>query len=295
MEPADLPAAVAAAGPSFAVQQYTPDARVVSFAGVASRDGLLAVAFSRYERTWPPEAGSVTASVTAVPPPDLLASIEALLARIGWEGIFELELLEHPDGGRSVIDFNPRVYGSMTLAIDAGANLPAVWVQHVLGGKQAPIAARAGLRYRWEEGEARTAGRLVSEHRYAEAGRLLRTPSPRVWAFFRASDPMPAVVRASWLLARPLRRGLERIRSTGDEAARPPAPGDGASTATPSEPAPPCDGAGCERPRSLLLQRRAADGRLLEAGFCDRHTFDVAVQTAVFASRRTPGVEASGS
>jgi predicted ATP-grasp superfamily ATP-dependent carboligase len=211
--PSELPAAVGKAGPSFAIQRFEPDTRTISFAGVATRTGLLATAVSLYERTWPPQAGSAAASVSASPPPGLVAPVEALLSRLGWEGIFELELLRYPDGHFAAIDFNPRVYGSMTLAIDAGANLPAVWCRHLLGLPASRATARPGVRYRWEEGEARTIGWLLARRRYSDLAHILRAAPPEVYAHVRLSDPVPSLVRGSWLLLRGIRRLLFGARS----------------------------------------------------------------------------------
>ena len=71
----------------------------------------------------------------------LRSRVSALLTDLGWEGLFELELIEREDGGWHAIDMNPRPYGSMALAIGAGCNLPALWCRHLLG---APVACHTG-------------------------------------------------------------------------------------------------------------------------------------------------------
>ena len=123
----------------------------MSVAGVMSDEGLLAVACARYTRTWPAASGSASLSVSVEPPPGLVRRVEQLVAGIGWQGIFELEFLDLGGGTLSAIDLNPRVYGSLALAIEGGANLPAIWCDLVLGRRPAFAAARAGRRYRWEE------------------------------------------------------------------------------------------------------------------------------------------------
>ena len=133
----------------FIVQRFETGCRVVSGGGVIVDDRLHSIAFSRYLRTWPPSAGSASLSETIAPPPGLSERIEALLSAIGWQGIFEVELLAWDDGRLSLIDFNPRLYGSLGLAVAAGANLPAIWCAHLLGRETPAVVAPAGFRYRW--------------------------------------------------------------------------------------------------------------------------------------------------
>ncbi|HKP16842.1 MAG TPA: hypothetical protein VJT84_00085, partial [Gaiellaceae bacterium] len=134
--------AVGALGAPVAVQRYHPEAEIVSCAGVRLPDRLVGLTLARYARTWPPEAGSASMARTVEAPAELEAAVEELLRRIGWVGIFELELLDLGEGRLAAIDLNPRVFGWLALAIAAGANLPALWCDHVLG-RPAPGAGVA--------------------------------------------------------------------------------------------------------------------------------------------------------
>jgi len=166
--------------------------KVVSIAGVAAGDRLLAIAFSRYERTWPPLAGPVSASRTAAPPGDLLQSVGALIEALGWQGIFELELIEKADGGFAAIDFNPRLYGSVALATRAGAPIPAVWCDWLLRGEVSECVASPGVFYRWEEAEVRNTLLSLRTGRVRQALSVARPRRPLARAYLRWSDPGPA-------------------------------------------------------------------------------------------------------
>lgn len=155
--------------------------------GVVHEGRLLAVVHQRYERIWPPGAGTASAAVTVAPDGDLEARLPQLLA--GHSGVFQVQLIED-----QVIDVNPRVYGSLPLAVAAGANLPAIACDAVQGRLPGSVVrGRPGVRYRWLEGDVRsvlhglrsrdlspwTAVRALLPHRgTAHSIESLRDPGP---------------------------------------------------------------------------------------------------------------------
>jgi predicted ATP-grasp superfamily ATP-dependent carboligase len=196
-EQSGLDAAVRRVGEPLTVQQFMSDAQIVSCAGVRLPEGLAGFTVARYARTWPPAVGSAAFARTVEPPDGLRARIEDLLTQIGWEGIFELELLDQGDGRFGAIDLNPRLFGWLSLAIGAGANLPAIWCDHVLRRSTAAAAdAAPGYGYRWEEGEVKYVVRQVRRlDRRALAP--LRPRRNVIHACFEFRDPAPLL--AQWL------------------------------------------------------------------------------------------------
>lgn len=168
---------------------------VLSFAGVIADQRLLGVAFSRYLRTWRPDAGSVSFSQTEEPPPPLIDSVQSMLNSLRWEGIFELEGIETGPGNFAVIDFNPRLYGSLALAVGAGAPLPAIWCDWLLHGKTVDSVARPGFSYRWEDAELRNLFAYLRRGRIGAAAGVLRPRRHTIRAYFRYSDPAPLLAR----------------------------------------------------------------------------------------------------
>jgi predicted ATP-grasp superfamily ATP-dependent carboligase len=170
---------------------------VHSLGGVITDRGLVAAAHSRYVRTWPPDAGNVSCSVSLPLPPQLREAAATLLDRLGWRGIFELELMERPDGNLGVIDLNPRVYGSLELAVHAGASLPVIWCDSLLDDRVGSEVrdARAGVWYRWEDADARYAWRRLRSGRMREVAPVLRPRRGTAHALFRLSDPGPLLAR----------------------------------------------------------------------------------------------------
>ena len=145
----------------------------------------------RSDRTYPPDAGVFAYGRTVEPDPALERGCARLLGEIGWSGLFNLQFLEDASGEPLLIDLNPRAYHSLALAIGAGANLPAVWCDLVLGRPPRAVRPRAGVRFRAEEEDLR-ALRILARNgaRTQVAGALL--PRPRtVHALFQARDPAP--------------------------------------------------------------------------------------------------------
>lgn len=220
-----LAAAIRACGGRVLVQRIEAGA-VLSFAGVRAGGEMLGEAVSRYKRTWYPDAGNVSFSETVAAPGELRVMVTRLLEELGWEGLFELELIARRDGGWAAIDFNPRLYGSLALAIAAGVNLPALWCRHLLGEHTEVGRARPGLRYRWEDADLRHAYWQLRHGRPARAASALRVHRHVVHPYFRVHDPAPFAARLVFL-AKAVQRRLrpEREDRVDQDVRDPSAPG----------------------------------------------------------------------
>jgi FAD-dependent urate hydroxylase len=185
---------------------------VVSFAGVFADGRLIAEAFSRYVRTWPVHAGSACYSQTLEAPVGLRRQVVALLEDLSWEGIFELELMETGSSTWHAIDMNPRPYGSMVLAIAAGANLPSLWCRHLLGDAPEPVRAAPGVFYRWTDADISYGLWQLRSGNLAAAARVLRPRRGVVHPYERHSDPGPAGARLVELGGMALRRYRAGVR-----------------------------------------------------------------------------------
>ena len=198
-----------------ALIQQRMEGPVLSFSGVAADGRLLAYGVSRYGRTWPPEGGSVSFAETIPPPSDLCRKAEDLLASLGWQGVFELEVMQRDDSGFAAIDFNPRLFGSLELITEAGAPLTTAWCDWVLGRGKIEGEAKPGYHYRWEDAELRNFWRRLRSRQIRPALTVLRPQRRMTRSFFRATDPAPLLARGL-LLAK---HGLRRQHSTGAKEA----------------------------------------------------------------------------
>jgi D-aspartate ligase len=202
----------------FIVQRYEREGSLFSCTGVIAGGRLLALTTSRVRRMWPPQGGMHTFSETVAPPRGLTRRVRALLDSLEWQGIFQVQMLEL-DARFAVIDLNPRVFASVTLDARAGANLPAVWCGWLLGRKPYPVRARAGLRYRWEEGEVCHLFWQLRRGRLRAAAAVVRPHRRVVHAWFRLTDPGPLVARAIYLGLRATKQRVSARPSNANENA----------------------------------------------------------------------------
>ncbi len=176
---------------SFLVQPFV-STQLEAICGVAWRGRLVCALHQVADRIYPPEAGVSASAHTVVADQDLRARVSRLIELIGWSGVFEIQVLR--SGRRHyVIDFNPHMYGSIGLAIGAGLNLPAIWLDCLLGSQPECGEYRVGVRYRCEE---RDAGALMAAAARSDWRTVADGVVPHrgtVHAVFARGDPLPVL------------------------------------------------------------------------------------------------------
>jgi predicted ATP-grasp superfamily ATP-dependent carboligase len=174
---------------------------------LVGRDGrLLSEIHQRALHTWPPEAGDTVLGEVVAPDPALSRGIGALLGELGWTGLAQIEFFRVGDGV-AITDFNGRFYGSMALAVAAGANLPAMWAREFLGmGSTGSTTARLGARFQWLNRDV-AAG--LSTGGVAGAIRALAAAPGAAHSMWDPRDPLPAL---RYLLPEAGRRVRDRVR-----------------------------------------------------------------------------------
>lgn len=189
----ELPAA------PFVVQPFL-EGGLGALAGVAWNGEIVCASQQLARRIYPLGAGASSFAETIALDRDLLARVASLLASVGWSGLWELQFIAAEDDWY-LIDFNPRFYGSLALAIAAGLNLPAIWTDLLLGRRPRIGAYRPGTRYRAEVRDVRAV--------LAGLPHTLRDAWPHrhtTHAVFALRDPLPFLE----LGLRPVRRVLGR-------------------------------------------------------------------------------------
>jgi hypothetical protein len=186
----ELPTLAATMPGPVVVQPFaTGDMRAVC--GVIDHGHLLAAVHQRYVRIWPPECGTASAAFTTSADHELEERLPQLLE--GHRGVFQVQLI-----GDQVIDVNPRVYGSLPLAVAAGANLPAIACRAAAGEPPTELVrARPGVRYRWLDADLR---RLLHDVHHGDLtlGAAARAALPRrgtAHSIESLRDPGPVLTR----------------------------------------------------------------------------------------------------
>lgn len=179
------------------VVQPFHDSPMRAISGVIHQGELLAVVEQSYLRIWPPGCGTASAAVTVDPDPDLEARLPALLA--GHDGVFQVQLV-----GDLIIDVNPRAYGSLPLAVAAGANLPGIACAATEGRVEGIVRGRPGVRYRWLEGDVRSVLHQVGHGELVlpDALRALRPGRGTAHSVESLTDPGPLAHRVAALATR---------------------------------------------------------------------------------------------
>lgn len=197
----ELAAALAETAPAGAFVQPFIGARLLTVNGVAWEGRVVCAVHKRSQRTWPLDAGVFAYGQTVKADRSLEDRCGRLLAELQWSGIFNLQFLETAGGQRLLVDLNPRAYHSLALAIAAGANLPAVWCDLVLGRPACPRRARVGVWFRSETEDLRA---LWATARRGAAGEALRGLRPRrgtAHALVEPADPGPLFQKLRRVLA----------------------------------------------------------------------------------------------
>lgn len=190
--PAELRAAAASMpGERLLVQPHVAGP-LLSVAGVAWQGELVCASHQVARRIYPPVCGVSAYAETIPRDPELEERIARLLRSIGWSGIFQAQFIRSGDT-HYLIDLNPRIFGSLALPVAAGLNLPAIWVDLLLGGRPAVNSYRVGTRYRAEEKDA---GALLGafargQFRVGFGGLIPRRRT--VHAVYSLKDPRPTV------------------------------------------------------------------------------------------------------
>ena len=206
-----LVAAIHAGGGDAVVQEIVPG-RLIAHTSVTAPDGRLVVAVQQEaERIFPPETGASARARTVPLDPDLAAGAARLLRELRWTGLAELQFVGTKGSKPCLIDFNGRFYGSLALAVGAGANLPAVWASVATGRPPGDVSeAVPGTRFQWLEGDLRLATGARGGALIRETLRCVRYAVGARHGIWSGTDPLPQA-REALRLAREEAPNLHRL------------------------------------------------------------------------------------
>lgn len=174
-----------------------------------------AVFAHRRIREKPPGGGASVCRESVRADPELVARSARLLDLLGWDGVAMVEFRRDVSSGVAyLMEVNPRFWGSLQLAVDAGVDFPDLTVNLADGGgTRLPPRYRCGVRCRWWWGEL---DHLLTRLRHGD-GEVPPT-APGRWStlldlvrpstagdrreVLRLSDPMPFLRETRQWLAR---------------------------------------------------------------------------------------------
>jgi predicted ATP-grasp superfamily ATP-dependent carboligase len=185
------------------VQPYLPG-RLIAVSGIFWDGEMICAVHHSSSRTWPVDCGTISYAETVAPDRKLERAAARLLLSFGWRGLFQLQFIE--SGGQMyLIDLNPRIYTPLALAVAAGVNLPAIWVDLLLGREPSSIDGyRVGVRYRHEEHDPRS---LLAALKKRRIRAVLHGALPHrctTHAVFKREDPTPLITTLSKMKRKPV-------------------------------------------------------------------------------------------
>jgi predicted ATP-grasp superfamily ATP-dependent carboligase len=172
------------------VQAYV-EGRLLNVNGVAWKGEVIADVHEQALRTWPADCGPVSYAQTIRPEAQLGEQARALIAALDWSGVFNLQFIE-AETGLYLVDVKPRLYTTIGLAVAAGANLPAIWVELLLGRRPQVAPYRVGVRLR-SEGDVRSLTHLFRSGARRAALNGLMPQRNTKHAIASMSDPRPGL------------------------------------------------------------------------------------------------------
>jgi predicted ATP-grasp superfamily ATP-dependent carboligase len=195
------------------VQELIPGggAEQLSYAALCDRGRPLASLTARRTRQFPMDFGRASTHVETVELPEAEEPARALLARLRYTGLVEIEFKRDPRDGRcKLLDVNPRLWGWHTLCARAGIDF--TWLAWLLarGERVESGPARAGVRWTRLTTDLPTAAKELRAGRLSVPDYLRSLRGPRERAIFARDDLLPGLLEVPLLatiVARRLLRG----------------------------------------------------------------------------------------
>lgn len=141
----------------------------------------------------PLTGGGSTYRKSVAPDPALVAMAQRLLGALDWHGVAMVEFKRSEDGSVYLMEINPRLWGSLALAIDAGVNFPLGMWQLACGQ---PVGPQPRYRVPYYTRHLPSDVNWLKENWKADHDDPLLLTRPRLKTFCEYLRPL--VLRESW-------------------------------------------------------------------------------------------------
>ncbi len=195
------------------VQELIPgDGRTqFSYAAVWDRGTPIGTLVARRCRQYPIDFGFTSTFVETIVQQDVESAACRFLKSLDYSGLVEIEFkYDARDGAYRMLDVNARTWTWIALGAAAGVDFPALAWQLARGERVAPLAARAGVTWRYLSRDLVAAAQamLLGMSRPADGASLLHPADAA--AVFAWDDPLPAALDLPLVATRVTRRRLAR-------------------------------------------------------------------------------------
>jgi predicted ATP-grasp superfamily ATP-dependent carboligase len=172
----------------------------LSYAALCADGVPLASVVARRTRQYPMDFGRASTHVETVEDPEVERHAVALLARLRFDGVVEVEFKRDPRDGRlKLLDVNPRVWGWHTLCGRAGVDFPYLMWRHANGEAVPETTALAGVRWVRMSTDLPTVLKEIRRGRLSIREYLRSLRPPRESAIFAWDDPLPGLLEGPLL------------------------------------------------------------------------------------------------
>jgi len=133
------------------VQDYIPGNEYYGVSVIFNENNEMRSAFVHKKIRQYPITGGVSTYAVSAHNPELIALSEKIMKSIGWYGVANIEFkIDSRDGKPKLMEINPRLWGSMHLAIKSGINFPYLLYELALTGDIKPrFDYSYGVKLRW--------------------------------------------------------------------------------------------------------------------------------------------------
>lgn len=185
----------------------------VGAAILVGRDGGTKASFTYRAIRLNPRIGGPTVHAKSEWMPKLVSYLEKLLCRIGWCGIAMADFRLGRDGEFKFLEINPRFWGSLALAVEAGVDFPLAYYQIAAGQNVSrEYHQKDGVEFKFLLKDLRAIMDYARQEPQPAKYVIRETLKTLSWSVpdgvFKLMDPMPGVAYLGRALSKASAQGL---------------------------------------------------------------------------------------
>jgi predicted ATP-grasp superfamily ATP-dependent carboligase len=199
----------------FLIQEYIPGNKYYGVSVIFNKRNEMRSAFVHQKLRQYPVAGGASTYAVSVKYPKLVELTEALLKSLKWYGAANVEFkIDERDNIPKLMEANPRLWGSLQLAISSGVNIPCMLYQLALEGDIKPKFDYAtGIKFRWfMHGDSMHFLNNLSKFKKNDINILNLFEKNNCHAIWSVSDPLPELGNILSLLDFMTSKELKKFR-----------------------------------------------------------------------------------